>query len=922
VIILLYCGIDTMLPKELSVQNKTVYLIETWLFGNSSVSEISVRVGKNDYEASDKNIYRPDVLALYSQHDPNLNSLFSGFRIPVVIQPVREMQVDKITLHVKFKNGEIFQRELGKLKLIPWEKKKLDIKVPSHIDQNNLMVICMATYNPNKEQFQKQIQSIKDQEFKNWICIISDDNSKEEYKEHLYEILRGDNRFILVENKENKGFYHNFERCLELVPDQAKYVALADQDDFWYPNKLNESVNRLIENEEAKLVYSDMKIVNEKGKVLSETYWKNRKNYYKQEDIDLLTIANTVTGAASVMKAELLQDVLPFPPRYGDVYHDQWIAILASAKGGIEYIDKPLYEYVQSGQNVIGHFDFGEKTLFHSVKEQEGYQRIQSIIKNKQRSLFSKLKQMVKELYRSSVSLYVFKHKNAQHITTLMENAVLRGIDEKYQKVILRPQSISGLRKVTRKVKKNRETLNNLEKILLLSLLMNRFTEKFVFPSRKLTRRVTQWLNKTHVQSISQAVPEQQEKPDQKQEIQVDRNIVEYKRKFSGRRFIVSNDRSKKVNLLISLVDPKNFFGGYIGMYNFAKKFNELGYQVRIIMTDQEGLSRENLEKVKDHDKSLKEFLSDVEFQPCISAKQEVHVSENDIFIATSWWTAYIANEAIKKTVYNKFIYLAQDYEPIFYEHGGYRALADNSYKLNYYPFFSTDILQKYFVDSNIVSEKNKGAFFKNPILQFDLSEEKYMQERKRKKRLLFYARPQAHNARNLYPIGCLAIDRARELGGISEDEWEVIAVGGDIGEQILPSGIKIKHIGKFNLDEYKELLPQHDLGLALMDSPHPSLLPIEMASAGLLVVTNTYGIKNAEYFKGISSNIEATPPHIESLASSLLKLSKEVDDYKERIRGSKVNWPHNWDEAIPLSKLTEAINEVTKDSKLGTMNE
>jgi len=918
VVILFRCQIDKMLPREVSVQNKTIYLIKGWVFGYSLASEISVKIGNKAYKASDKNIYRPDVLELYYKDDPNLNSLFSGFRIPVIIEPVDKIQSHDVFLNVKFKNGKVFQRELGNIKLVKWKKRKLDIKLPDHINENNLLVICMTTYNPNQNQFQKQIDSIRNQEYKDWICIISDDNSKDKYKKQILEVLDGDSSFFFLENKENKGFYHNFERCLELVPDNAKYVALADQDDFWYPNKLKDSVSRLIKNESCKLVYSDMRIINQDGEVLSDTYWVKRKNYFKQEDLDLLTIANTVTGAASVFKADLLQDILPFPPRYGEVYHDQWIAIIASAKGGIDYIDKPLYDYVQSGRNVIGHFDFGKKPLLKLIKEQDVYNQTRSIIRNKKISLYSKLKLIIKELYSSFVSLYIFKHKNAQHITTLMENAVLRDIDEKYQKLILRPRSIKGLMKVRRKVKRNNETLNNLELILMLSIFINRITEKFVVPSRKLIRKLTQRLDKVYFTNNNEKINQKhQEIIDRKNEFQVDRNIVEYKRKFSGRKFVVSQDRKQKVNLFISLVDPKNFFGGYIGMYSFAKKFYELGYQIRIIMTDQRELSKENLEKVKNHDKRLKTFLSDVEFQPCFSDEQEVEISESDIFIATSWWTAYIANEAIKETVYDKFIYLAQDYEPIFYEHGGYRVLADNSYKLNYYPFFSTDILRKYFIDSGIINEANKSAYFNNPVLKFDLSEQKHREKEKRKKRLLFYARPQPYNSRNLYPLGCLAIDRARELGGFSDDQWEIIAIGGDIGEQILPSGIKIKHIGKFNMEEYKDLLPQHDLGLALMDSPHPSLLPIEMASAGLLVVTNTYGLKNANYFHDISSNIHAVSPQIDTLANSLLRLSKEVDNYKKRIKGSKVKWPHNWDEAIPLTKLKEAINEITNTKKV-----
>jgi glycosyltransferase involved in cell wall biosynthesis len=895
-----------MIPDKLVVENKTVYYVEGWIFGSSLVKDICILYDGNKFPATDHSIYRPDVLTAYYRIDKKLNSLFSGFRIPVIIQPVSIEEKKSIQLIVKFKDGEVFSTSLGNVSLMPPEDRRIKMqgsKVPT-------LAICMATYNPNKELFRKQIESIRNQDYKDWICIISDDNSRKEYLKHIYEIVGCDPRFIIIEHNENKGFYYNFERCLRYVPSGVKYIALSDQDDNWYHNKLSEAVRALEQNPNIQLVYCDMKIVNSKGEILSETYWTKRKNYYRSEDLDLLTIANTVTGAASVFRADLLSDILPFPPRYGDVYHDQWIAIIAAAKGGIYYIDKPLYDYVQSGENIIGHIEFDQKSVLKMLSEHGHFQNIRINLKNREIPFKLRWKLVFKDMFSACIVLYNFKHNNARHIFTLMENAVLRNVENRYQLLITRPKTIRGLRKISRKVRKNKETINNLDKILMASLILNKVTKGFVIPFRKLLRKLTQSLNKGLI------VPQSVGKSGKT--LAVDQMLVEYKRKFSGRVFKVSAGRDQTVNVLISLVDPNNFFGGYIGMFNFAKRIHQLGYRVRLIMTDQKELSEENIEKIKNHDKSLSTFLSEVEYQPCYNHETIVPISKEDIFVATSWWTAYIANEAVQLTEFDKFIYLAQDYEPIFYEHGAYRVLSHNSYKLNYFPFFSTEILQKFFVETKIVDAKNCGVYFNNPVLEFEISEEKLEKQKRRKRRLLFYARPQPHNARNLYPIGCLALDRAHEMGGFPEEEWEIIAIGGDRGLQMLPSGLKIKHIGKFGLDEYKDLLPQHDLGLALMDSPHPSLLPIEMAAAGLLVVTNTYGtIKDKEYFSRISENIYAVEPTIESLAEKLLELSDQVDNYQKRARGSKLNWPHAWEVALPENNIKKAIENIKNSRRV-----
>ena len=58
-----------------------------------------------------------------------------------------------------------------------------------------------------------------------------------------------------------------------------------------------------------------------------------------------------------------------------------------------------------------------------------------------------------------------------------------------------------------------------------------------------------------------------------------------------------------------------------------------------------------------------------------------------------------------------------------------------------------------------------------------------------------------------------------------------------------------------------RSVLREHDVGLALMYTPHPSLVPIEMASAGMLTVTNSFENKTAEALAAISPNLIAAEP-------------------------------------------------------------
>jgi glycosyltransferase involved in cell wall biosynthesis len=219
------------------------------------------------------------------------------------------------------------------------------------------IAICLATYNPDPKLLERQMASLRAQTRRDWTCIIHDDGSRLDRWAAIEELARSDERFQVHRAERNRGFYRNFEAALALIPSTTPYVALCDQDDVWFPEKLAASIDRLDANPRAQLVYSDMRIVRSDGEVVAATYWNNRRNNFR--NFDTLLFANTVTGAASVMRGSLLDAALPFPPEQGPSFHDHWLACAAFVGGGLEYVDRPLYDYTQHGGNVIGHSAFG-----------------------------------------------------------------------------------------------------------------------------------------------------------------------------------------------------------------------------------------------------------------------------------------------------------------------------------------------------------------------------------------------------------------------------------------------------------------------------------------------------------------------------------------------------------------------------------
>jgi hypothetical protein len=276
-------------------------------------------------------------------------------------------------------------------------------------------------------------------------------------------------------------------------------------------------------------------------------------------------------------------------------------------------------------------------------------------------------------------------------------------------------------------------------------------------------------------------------------------------------------------------------------------------------------------------------------------------VSRSDRFVATTWWTAHIAHSARRRLGGERFLYLIQEYEPLTFPMGTYAALAGESYRFPHFALFSTDLLRDYFRRHELgvyaagVGGDEASAAFQNAISAVDPPTADEL-ARRRSRRLLFYARPESHASRNMFELGMLALERATDEGAFGEG-WELHGIGtiDDRRRMALGSGAVMELLPRHEQGAYAALLREHDVGLALMYTPHPSLVPIEMASAGLLTVTNSFENKTPAAMSAISGNLITVEPSLDGLVAGLHEAAAGVDDHERRARGSEVRWSRDW---------------------------
>ena len=201
-----------------------------------------------------------------------------------------------------------------------------------------MISVCIATY--NGERFiEEQLNSILSQLSDEDEIIISDDNSSDSTVKSI-ELLNDPRIHIVNHIPKNAKFTidystHNFENAL--LHSKGDIIFIADQDDFWLPNKVEMMTEQL---KHYDLVMSDCYIGDENLNVSNKLYSQNRPF---SPSIVYNFIKPSFLGCCMAFRRVVLEKALPFP-KYG-VAHDFWLGCVTLRYFKIAYIPQPLVIY-------------------------------------------------------------------------------------------------------------------------------------------------------------------------------------------------------------------------------------------------------------------------------------------------------------------------------------------------------------------------------------------------------------------------------------------------------------------------------------------------------------------------------------------------------------------------------------------------
>lgn len=366
-----------------------------------------------------------------------------------------------------------------------------------------------------------------------------------------------------------------------------------------------------------------------------------------------------------------------------------------------------------------------------------------------------------------------------------------------------------------------------------------------------------------------------------------------------------------RLNLVTDSISKDSLLGGVATALIVATAYcakNDMELRIITRCADVEPLAYYHIIDVMGLKKPEKvTFFTDYEHMLGSGREMPLDVSDKDLFLATSWWSAAAIKKIQKRA---RFFYIIQEVETFFYPHGDAH-------------LFCRQIMEDPSIDF-IVNSRYLWDYFKNTcpnICEHGVSFEPAFPEslyhaniveRKTCYKLFFYARP--NNPRNLFHTGILILDRAIKEGILDMDKWEICMVGANIPQNIqFTGGTKPVIYDVMSWDRYADFLRTVDLALCLMYTPHPSYPPYDAACSGSVVITNR--CLNKTEIKECDNIILGKLTNLDNFMESFEKaveLSTNMEERKRNYKNSQIPraWSTTISEVVNFMNMTEPIGE------------
>jgi len=210
------------------------------------------------------------------------------------------------------------------------------------------LAVLMSTYN-GEHFLRQQIDSILNQQCDGQIDLwVRDDGSTDGTQQILQSYAdKGLLQWYTGSNlKPAKSFLDLVQHC-----PGYDFYAFADQDDYWYPDKLSVGMKKIEAYPGPALSFANARLVDATLQPLG------RNVYRKPPHVDYysVTCGAGILGCTVVFNQQLAQLIQEKPLPQELIMHDYYLAIVCTLHDGVIFYDDSVHmDYRQHGNNVVG----------------------------------------------------------------------------------------------------------------------------------------------------------------------------------------------------------------------------------------------------------------------------------------------------------------------------------------------------------------------------------------------------------------------------------------------------------------------------------------------------------------------------------------------------------------------------------------
>lgn len=228
--------------------------------------------------------------------------------------------------------------------------------------RRSMRIDVAMTVHDGEAHLAEQLSSIAGQTRLPDRLIVLDDASRDRSPEILRRFIEGSPFEVLwLRGREAAvGSGAAFERVLQEC--DGDLVAVCDQDDIWWPDRLRTLEGEFRCPDPPAAVFCDATVVDDAGHELDQSLWHvlrtRRAALLRSTDFLVRSLARpSVPGCVLVVRRDVTQLALPFPPALCegavDLRADGWLVAMSAATGTVLGLDTALMSYrVHSTQQI------------------------------------------------------------------------------------------------------------------------------------------------------------------------------------------------------------------------------------------------------------------------------------------------------------------------------------------------------------------------------------------------------------------------------------------------------------------------------------------------------------------------------------------------------------------------------------------